>query len=120
MMLLQPRVAQELGAGEWGDEGDASVRGHGGCRARRRRADFTDQREHLIDLDEVQGVGDRGLRLVGVVEGGELQSPSMDAASFVRLMEGGEDAEPHVRAERLSGAAEGGRLTENDTVVEDP
>jgi hypothetical protein len=35
-------------------------------------------------------------------------------------MEGGEDAEPHVRAERLSGAAEGGRLTENDTAVEDP
>ena len=113
-------VAQELGAGEGCEVGNARI-GRDGCRrAGGRRADGADQGEDAIVGDQPAGIGDRGFRLVGVVERAKRQRAPVHAAAPVRLLERRLDAEPQVLAQVLRGAAEGRRLSEEDFLVGHP
>ena len=108
------RVAQELGAGERGDVGHVRRGGHRRGRTRRRRAHRSDQGEHLLLLDEMEGVGNGRLRLVGVIAGDQFQPAAVDTAAPVRFLERGLDTQPHVPAQLLRRTAEGGGLAEQD------
>ena len=109
-------AAQEFRPGERTDVGHA---GGGGDRLGRvggRRADRPDEGEDPVLLDEPAGIGDRELRLVGVVEGDELESSPVHPPRLVAFLERGADPEPHAAAERFRRPGERGGLAEQHPV----
>ena len=110
-------AAQELRPGERTDVGHA---GRGGDRLSRvggRRANRPDEGEDLLLLDEPAGICDRELRLVGVVEGDELEPSPVHAPRPVAFLERGADPELHAPAERLRRPGERGGLAEEHAIV---
>ena len=116
--VVQAGVAQELGAGEGGDEGDAAGLRHRHGGAGGGGADFANQGENGLFLNEVAGVVVGAVGFVAVVVGGEFQHPAVDAAAAVDFREGGDYAEAHLGAQDLGRAAGGGGLAENDAAGE--
>src|SRR6266851_3187471 len=69
-------------------------RGGGGC------ADGADQRENLVLLDQLDGLGDRAIGIVTIVPADQLELASVHTTLGVDLGEGRENALPHALAER--------------------
>ena len=92
--VLEVRCPQELRAGDRADEGHVVGSGDRRCRDRGRCAHGADQREHLVLVDQLDGLHHRSIGIVAVVAAGQLESSAIDAAFCVELVEGGQQALP--------------------------
>jgi len=106
-------LAQQLGAGQGGDQRDLVA-----LHQRQHRLDgggthVAEQGEHLVALNQLPGVAQGEGRLVTVIEAQQLQPPSMDAALTIHLREVGQGPFPIFLPEQGGGAAEGGRLPQH-------
>ena len=108
----QLRDAQELGAGKGRDVGNAALGGEGlGC-CGRRGAHGPDQRKDVAPVDELAGVGDRRLGLIGVVEGFEDEAIIVHTAGSVNLPESRKQTQAHALAKQARRSRQGGGLAE--------
>ena len=116
MMLFQLGSPQEGRAGEGSDEGHAGICGHGGCGPGRGGADFADEGKYPLVPDQSPGVGGGRFRFVGVIQGGQLQFPPVDAPAAVGFGECRLDSQAHIDSQILRPAAKSRRLAEEDSV----
>ena len=106
------RLAQQLGAGEGGDQRDPAALHQGQHRLDGGGAHIAKQGEDPVALDQLGGVAHRQRRFVAIVEADQPQAPAVHAPLAVHLGEIGLGAIAVLPPEHCGGAAQRRRLAQ--------